>query len=328
MTRVVEEFGTGFVHTTIAEDGAGRYLWTRRPGPDRDGGVRRPHPLVERAVRAVSPGEVELTLPEPADGDDASAVTYRTALPYAVAGMFLGAGGTGDRAPGDMEAVAAATLTEAAKALARLHAAAPPAVELPGPGGPSRLLGWLRTGRAPRAGSHLHPQAARMLGRDRMTAVEAWCVAAGRERRVLLHGAPGHGILVPPVGGRGGALLTGEDLAAGLPEFDVGWLAGELVEFREAARRLGHGPLREIDYDGLIGHMVEGYGAPLDLAVVGRSAVLRFFTHTHDFAAYVGWHDFLLGYLEILADVIDAVRAGEPISRAMVPYGTARAGAA
>ncbi|GGO00714.1 hypothetical protein GCM10010116_01120 [Microbispora rosea subsp. aerata] len=326
MTRVVEEFGTGFVHTTITEDGAGRYLWTRRPGPDRDGGVRRPHPLAARAVRAVSRGEVELVLPEPA-ADDA-AVTYRTALPYSVAGVFLGAGDGGDRSAGDVEALAAATLTHAAGALARLHAAAPPSVELPGPEGPRRLLGWLRTGHAPRAGAHLHTRAVRVLGRDRMAVVEAWCAAAGRERRVLLHGAPGHGILVPRAGGRAGALLTGEDLAAGLPEFDVGWLIGELVEFREAARRLGHGPLREIDYDGLIGRVTEGYGAPLDPAAVSRSAVLRFLTHTHDFAAYVGWHDFLLGYLDILAGLVDAVRAGEPVSRGVAPYETLRAGAA
>ncbi len=41
---------------------------------------------------------------------------------------------------------------------------------------------------------------------------------------------------------------------------------------------------------------------------MGRVAALRFLTHTHDFAAYMGWHESLAETLTVLAEVIDASR--------------------
>ncbi|WP_449065831.1 hypothetical protein [Planomonospora algeriensis] len=126
--------------------------------------------------------------------------------------------------------------------------------------------------------------------------------------RALLHGGPGLGILLPLAPGAHGALLTGENLAAGPPESDVGWIIGELVELRESVRRFG--ARRDLDFDLFIGRVLDGYGAALDLAAVGRTTALRFLTHLHDFAAYLKWNDVLVEYLGLVADVIDTAGAG------------------
>ncbi|MDA0635547.1 hypothetical protein OUY22_19180, partial [Nonomuraea sp. MCN248] len=133
------------------------------------------------------------------------------------------------------------------------------------------------------------------------------------EPRALLHGAPSLGSLLPVTAERPGALLTGDDLSAGTPEGDVGWLAGELVEFRALADRLPAGS--PFDYDALIRALLDGYDAPLDLAAVGRAAAVRFLCHVHDFAAYVKWHELLGDYLKLVADTIDAAADGRLITR-------------
>jgi len=312
MSEIVQSFGTGYVLTTIVRCDDGDHLWTRRPGRDRGGAMRTPDPAVLAAVRAVPRGRVGLTLPERGDG---TGVTYRTGQAHSVAALFL------DLAPGarelDVARIAADTLAETGATLARLHAVPLPQAGMPSPEGPRRLLRWLRGGRGPAGAPDLHRHATEILGRDRMSTAEAWCVPPSEGRRALLHGAPGNGILLPLTPDQDGCLLTGEDLGAGPPEFDLGWLVGELVEFRESRRRLGHSALHDADYDVLIGRVLDGYPAALDLAAVGRIAALRFLTHTHDFAAYVGWHEVLTDYLKLVADVIDAAGTGQllPSSR-------------
>ncbi|GAA3815111.1 hypothetical protein GCM10022226_39910 [Sphaerisporangium flaviroseum] len=299
MSEIVESFGTGFLHTTIVRHGEGDYLWTRRPGPERRDAMRMPGAAVLAAVRALPAGPVRLALPERGDG---TGVSYRTDQAGSLAGVFLrGASGT---------ARIADTLAQTGATLARLHGTPAPQGGLPAPEGPRRLLSWLLDGDGPGAAPRLHRHAADILGPGRSAAVAAWCAPA--RPRVLLHGAPSLGTLLPLTAERDGALLTGEDLSAGAPESDVGWLIGELVEFRELAGRFGRATL---DHDALIGRVLDGYGAPLDLAAVGRAATVRFLSHVHDFAAYVKWHDILLDYLRIVADVIDAARAGRLIRR-------------
>ncbi|MEU8383105.1 phosphotransferase [Streptosporangium sp. NPDC048865] len=306
--EIVASFGTGFLHTTIVRRGEGEYLWTRRPGPDRRDAMPTPADAVLAAVRALPPGPVAFTLPVTGDG---AGLTYRTGQAGSLAGLLLrGAPGT----PGAPDTAGVAdTLEQTGAALARLHAVPVPRAGLDGPGGPRRLLSWLTGGDGPGAAARLHRHAARILGPGRRAAVEEWC-APGEPHgpRALLHGAPSLGTLLPLTPGRDGALLTGEDLSAGAPESDVGWLVGELVEFRELAGRFGRATL---DHDALIGHVLDGYGSPLDLAAVGRAATVRFLSHVHDFAAYVRWHDILLDYLEIVAGVIDAAGAGRLIRR-------------
>ncbi|MGW0587114.1 hypothetical protein [Streptosporangium sp. NPDC002607] len=306
MSKVVESFGTGFVLTTIVKHDDGDYRWTRRPGPHRGGAIRTPDPTVLAAVRAVPRGRVGLTVPEPKEG---AGVTYRTGQARSIAAILLGLRPGAEKF--DIEQVAMDTLVETGTTLARLHTVPVPQADLPSPAGPQRLLSWLRSGQGPTAAPELHSHATGILGHDRISTVEAWCVPPSEGRHVLLHGAPGHGILLPLTQDQDGCLLTGEDLSAGPPEFDVGWLIGELVEFRETFQQPGHNTFPALDYDALIGCVLDGYNAPLDLAAVGRAAALRFLTHTHDFAAYVGWHDVLADYLKIVADAIDAADAGQ-----------------
>ncbi|MFF3442456.1 hypothetical protein [Streptosporangium sp. NPDC002721] len=299
MSEVVESFASGFLRTTIVRHGQGEYLWTRGPGPDRRDAMRMPAPALLAAVRALPPGPVRLALPERGDGDG---VTYRTDQTGSLAGVFLRGGAGGVRI--------ADTLAQTGAALARLHATPAPA-GLAGPDGPRRLLWWLLEGEGPGAAPRLHRHAEQILGPGRIAAVKAWCAPQEPPGpRALLHGAPSLGTLLPLTRERDGALLTGEDLSAGPPESDVGWLIGELVEFRELAGRSGRATP---DYDALIGHVLDGYGAPLDPAAVGRAATVRFLSHVHDFAAYMKWHDLLLEYLEIVAGVIDAAGEGRLI---------------
>lgn len=314
MSEIVASFGTGFVLTTIVRCGEGDYRWTRRPGPRRGGTMPVLDPVVLAAVRTAAPGRVRLTLPERGDG---SGVTYRTDRSRPVAAMFLGSGsrsgpesipGSGG-VGGDAGQIVADTFAETGATLAKLHAVPLPRAGLPSPEGPRRLLSWLLTGQGPGAAPDLRHHAAKILGHARIDTVAAWCAPA-EGPRVLLHGAPSQGILLPVTPDRDGHLLIGEDLAAGPPESDVGWLIGELVEFRELARRFGHGAFRDGDHDAFIVRVLDGYPAALDLAAVGRAAALRFLSHVHDFAAYVKWHNLLLDYLELVAGVVDAADAG------------------
>jgi hypothetical protein len=67
-------------------------------------------------------------------------------------------------------------------------------------------------------------------------------------------------------------------------------------------------PLPPMDpemYEAARTALSEGYGPPDDPVAVGRSAVLRVFTHAHDFAAYMGWHPELLEYLARIAEMVD-----------------------
>lgn len=125
-----------------------------------------------------------------------------------------------------------------------------------------------------------------------------------------MHGAPSTASLVPARHHSGmGHLLIGEDLAVGPAEFDVGWPVGELVELRERAARRGDASAAE-RHGALIDAFLSGYPRRVAGAAVGRVAALRFLTHLHDFAAYVGWHDTLPADLTTVADVIDAAWLG------------------
>ncbi|MEW9551192.1 hypothetical protein [Nonomuraea sp. NPDC050783] len=298
----MSRYATGYVLTDVTPSGEGDYRWTRRPGPHRGGELRTPDPVVLDAVRTVAAGRVGLVLPERARS---TGVTYRAGQARSVAAMLLGPGaGESDAETGR---VAAETFAGTGAALARLHAVPLPPADLPPPDGLLRLLSWLREGQGPGAAPDLHRRAAGLLGPGRMTTAQEWCLQRAQPR-VLLHGGPSLGILLPVTPAGDGALLTGENLAAGAPETDVGWIVGELVELGASVRRFGAN--RDFDFDLFVARVLDGYAAPLDLAAVGRTAALRFLTHLHDFAAYLRWHDVLLDYLKLVADVIDAAGDG------------------
>lgn len=295
-------YGTALVRTSVLGVGGGRFVWERRPG-ESGAPLARPTPDLARLVtRAGRERGVRPSLPmAPCPSDDRLPV-----LRYELPGAFSAA-----RLLRMPDPQVPGLVTEALRGtghlLAALHALGPATPTTPPsgpPGGVRRLTRWLSRGEGPGAAGRLHRAFVRRLGEvRRRRAVEAGDWGGWSGRGVLLHGAPGLGVLVPaPYPGRG-ALLTGEELALGTPEFDLGWLLGELAELRAAAR-LGLGGAPAHDYAPLARALLDGYG-PAHPAPLARAALLRILTHVHDYAAYVGWHDDLASYLDLLADLVD-----------------------
>lgn len=200
--------------------------------------------------------------------------------------------------------------------------------------GVGRLLDWI-SGSAPRGnpdgdGARLRALAHDRLGPRLWTRLTDWAVAAheppGRGGAVLLHGAPSTGWLVPSPAGDS-VLLTGEEITGGDPALDLGWILGELHELRSAAARglgaAGQGP--SVDYPAAARALLAGYlrtegspddsdpddGNPEDAAAAlppgtARAATLRLAIHMRDFASFVGWHEDLRRYADLLAETLDA----------------------
>lgn len=295
MATMIRQFRTGYLHTIVLDAGDGSYTWVRRAGPDRDRALGPPSAALREVIATVGGTPVTLAMPELEAQHDG--VAYRVGGSSSVAHLLLGVS-TG------VPATVTPVLRGAGAALAGLHGCALPAGEsLPAPPGWRRLARWLRTAAGPRAVARLHTHLTPALGRRRVSTAEGWCDPV-EGRRVLLHGGPGTGSLI--VGGVPGTghLLTGEDLSAGPAESDLGWMLGELVELREA----GPSPARD-DYDAMIAAFLSGYGRAVDHSALGRYAALRLLVHLHDFAATWGWHDSLVGGLELVARALDAAES-------------------
>lgn len=175
----------------------------------------------------------------------------------------------------------------------------------------------------------------RSLARDRLgsrlwTRLADWAGSAqlppGRGGAVLLHGAPSTGWLVPSPAGDHSVLLTGEEVTGGDPALDLGWVLGELHELRSAAARglgaAGQGP--PVDYPAAARALLAGYlrkedtdtDSParegtqdIDASLppgTARAATLRLAVHMRDFASFVGWHEDLRHYADLLAETLDA----------------------
>lgn len=114
-----------------------------------------------------------------------------------------------------------------------------------------------------------------------------------------MHGAPGLSTVYVDAAG-GGVLVAGDEMGAGAPAGDLGWLLGELAEL--AVRG---GPALAPRCAALGRALHRGYGPGVDPVELDRSAVLRVFGHVHDFAAYVGWHPHLADQLDLVADLVD-----------------------
>ncbi|MCZ9344612.1 hypothetical protein NGM37_43385, partial [Streptomyces sp. TRM76130] len=182
-----------------------------------------------------------------------------------------------------------------------------------GPAGPRRLAHWLTGRQAIGSATRLWRDAHRVLGPERMATAASWCTDPGASTAppMLLLGGAGLGSLVPTPDAADCVLLTGEELAAGPASHDLGWIVGELAEFR-----LLHfaGPAEDAAAHcasattALLRGYTDGAG-PLPrsagLDAVARSAVLRMFTHCLDYAAFVGWDDRLTDHLNVLAALLD-----------------------
>ncbi|WP_431999388.1 hypothetical protein [Streptomyces sioyaensis] len=273
----VVTFGTGLLRTTVSPADDGGSVWRRVCGP------RCPQPFSsvsshlrrELASLGESPGTRLLIGEELVDGSR----VYRPGRDRSVAHQFLFA---------EPEALALESVFRGYGALlAAVH-------QLPCPGdvrrparGLVRLRHWL-------AGDAPLPDAAEAaevvsarLGQDRWTVLREWCEQAlDPPDPVLAHGAPGLGSLVLDPGSSTAGLLTGEDVCRAPWQFDIGWVLGELIEFRwRLPSGAGDGPAWQRLADALF----EGYGCDLGKAW-NRWAALRIALHQHDFAAYVGVH--------------------------------------
>ncbi|MEU1291969.1 hypothetical protein ABZ439_05955 [Streptomyces sp. NPDC005840] len=314
--RVVRTLGTARVRTTVltrsggAEGARGEHLWVRRPGPAHEGDLPRPDAATTAMLRASArTGPVRLALPDDRiDGHDGA-----DEVRYSVPGAFSAARLL--HVPGEE---AHASVREALRGvgvtLRRLHEVpAPPGPDTPPPG-PARLLRWLRGGDGAGSAARLHRAAVTRLGARRLELLAAWAgsAATGPGPRVLLHGGPALGSLVLPWGGDPGppALLTGEELAWGAADFDIAWLLAELTELA-LARDRGIGGVPAADIPALSGAVTDGYGGTPSQPLLRRVTALRVLTHAHDFASYVGWHEELTVYLDLVATATESAEDGD-----------------
>lgn len=304
-TQLISRFGTGFLRTEIYRHGDA-HLWVRRAGPHRDRPFHHMSPRAGTAIAAVPTGPVDWRLPEESGGEIR---LYRA--PGETSAANLAIGSSGDPEWERLRRV----LCNTGRALRAVHIGVSGELAAEPPPGPSRLARWLRSGRGPGGAVRFHETARRRLGSRRWERALSWCEPHPDATR-FLHGAPSLGCLVlGPVTGNA-ALLSGEELARGPAESDVGWLLGELVELRligetvPALRRLSE------QAEAAAAALLRGYDAPLDTGLLGRVATTRVFTHAHDFAAYVGWADELANYADYLVRLVDeqggpAVPAGD-----------------
>ncbi|WP_328872388.1 hypothetical protein OHT76_21020 [Streptomyces sp. NBC_00287] len=255
----------------------------------------------------------------PAAGGPRAANTLAPGSPHATSTLAPGSPhATSTLAPGSPHATS--TLAPGSPhATSTLAPGSPHATSTPAPGGPRAPITPTPASpppantpapAGPRAAAALHSVALRLLGSARWDRVLGWCeeLAVGRPGDVFLHGAPSLGSIVVGPEPPHGWLMIGEELARGPADHDLGWLLGEFVEWRMTLDRPVLAPAAPLDpevYETTRAALLRGYGPPADPVAAGRSAVLRVFTHAHDFAAYMGWHPELLEYLAAIAELID-----------------------
>ncbi|MFF4221018.1 hypothetical protein [Streptomyces nondiastaticus] len=293
---LVAEYVTGLQHTRVHRSVRDGFLWWHRPG------ALHPGPLAAPAAAAVPdlsgvPGAALLATPVPAGGG----LLHRA--PGAVSVVTWLA----DPRPGARR-LAAHALAAAGRALRVLHGTpVPPGLPAGPPAALRRMRAWAdgRDGLLPGA-ARLREAALAAWGTERLDRVRTWWEeATAPAAPALIHGGASLGALVPPLHRGRTALLTGEDLAAGSPALDLGWLLGDLAELAWSQGR-NSGPVPSEGPD-LRHVLLAGYGygpgaRPEDL---GRAAVLRVVTHMQDFAAYCDWTEELHDYIAFTAELID-----------------------
>ncbi|GAA2462509.1 hypothetical protein [Streptomyces lavendulocolor] len=298
----VADFGTGFLTTRILGNGVG-YQWTRVPGPDREDPFTSVPESVRAATVALGLSGVRVELGRGGRAER----RYPAPLPYTLAHVLT----TLPKAP-EKWAAMPRLLHDVGVTVRRVHDEVRTGPVVRRPSGGLRLSRWLARRDGPGGAARLSEAAGHRLGRQRTDRVRHWLGEWEQERPddVLVLGAVGLGAVIPPRPPQAGVLLAGEELARGPRAYDLGWLLGELAEFR-----LLHfaGP-RHTEAAALCAAatraVLHGYGPEAaDAEAVARAAVLRVLLHAHDYAAYVGWTEQLLDYLDLLAELIDTPAA-------------------
>ncbi|SMQ16428.1 hypothetical protein SAMN06272771_2791 [Streptomyces sp. Ag82_O1-12] len=305
--------------------GEAGFSWLRTPGPAHTAPQRLPPAVACAALRRVdeavagarvtaeAPRGARLTLGEPAAGSardgatpPGSGVLYRVPGAVSVARLLSLGDDTAFR-------LAVEALADLGRTLRRLHQEPWGLPERPPHHGARRLLAWLSGEENAPGATRLRELARTRLGPSLWARLADWSEAAEEPPgggAVLLHGAPSTGWLVPSPAGGHTALLTGEEVTGGDPALDLGWVLGELHELRAAAARglgsAGKGP--RVDHATAVHALLSGYTGGDGTAAVppgtARAATLRLAVHMRDFASFVGWHEDLRHYCDLLAEAL------------------------
>lgn len=288
---VIAEYGTDYVRTRVVELGNGGFAWLRSPGAARSAPPPPPTRPVAEAVRSANTRGAAFALPYRED----NALCYEVPGPVSAARLVTST----DSAAREL---LQAGMRQLGRSLARVHSVPLPEGVTAHPPGLQNLARWLDTGTGPRHASSLHALLRSRLGDQRLFRLRQWCFPSGEP--VLLHGGPGLGRYVVAADPADGRLLVEEAMVRGPAICDLGWVLGELTELRLAAER-GLGSARQVDYVGPARELLVGYGGLVDPEMTGRIAVARICAHTHDFAAYVGWHEDVRSYVDLVAELVD-----------------------
>ncbi|MBT2446175.1 hypothetical protein J7F03_03515 [Streptomyces sp. ISL-43] len=306
-------YGTGLQTTRVTRLPDGTVRWSHSRGSNHPAPYPPvPHDFTTRA-HAASDDALRFATPVEADAQHG---TWDTAGSRSAARLLLTGDGASEQdgrdGPDEPDGPVGSMLGRLGARLRVLHTARPVTAylgEYPPPPGLTRFQPWLDGGRGTRAGAGFHYRLRSSLGPDRLAKLREFTETLLRatDADTVLHGWLTLGNIVMPDDpgpGRPAVVLSGLEAARGRPETDIGWIVGEIEEFRRTAE-LASTPRPLLP--GLTTAFLEGYGpGGWDRDVVAAGAVVRIATHAHDFANYVGWHASLHTYVPMLADLLDS----------------------
>lgn len=301
----VHTFGTGYQLTTVEPADNGGWHWVREPGGDNQLGMPELPVDLDPMVAGADVDGVRFVMPV---DHDATRVAWRTrgVVPFAEVVRTEPESAVARDGVRRLVAAAAAWHEDMARTAPSDLAGAPP--------GLLRLRAWLIDGAGTRASGPFHARLRSALGGARWDslydAVEA-LLLDDPPRRQPVHGwfSLGNVVLTPETDHApyGLEVLTGPDLASGLPEFDVGCLVGEVEEFGALAAERGEPRVSHLHLSTIARSC---YAGELRGDLLARAVALRVTLHARDFASFVGWYDDLDRYVPMVADLLDQVRGG------------------
>lgn len=297
MSATVRQSTTGYLWSEVTVDDAGQHQVHRRPGPLRETRVY-PDPVVLQMLSALSVPDVVFGIAV----RDGTAEHHQVPGPSSLALLIRGG------LPASAAAPMAGALGRALRAVHRCDV--DPERRPAAPAGALRMSRWLREGTGPGELPDVHRQFRALVGPSSVDRMLRWIDVLSRPPRPLcgLHGgaglllgAAGSGALYPdPVSGAVTVLVGGE-IASGHPAWDLGWMIGEQLERRTVV--VDDGPRIDPGSDPMTAALLDGYG-PHDGSIVCRAAVVRWLTHLHDYAGYVGGNADLPRRLALLAPLV------------------------
>jgi hypothetical protein len=310
MSATRSAWGTGLAETEVLRLAAGRYAWSRRPGADVrvDGSARaRPVPAgFARRAALASSAAFEFALPE-FDADQCTH-TWTAPGPFSVAHALMGA--AGDLTP---QRVADEVAEPIGRAMRAFHAIGNTDIEdeYPQLEYAARLSRWMRTGEGTRDAAVWHKVLSGGLGTARWDLLAAYAedaLSTEGSATVALGWATLGSVVAPAPAVDDGwptrppALLCGDHACLAAPETDLGCMLGELCELEASLARNGASAAA---IESFRQALLRGYGPGLDPDLVTRAAIIRIAVHSHDYAAFVGFHIDLHTYVALLADLLD-----------------------